>query len=236
MTTELHSLTGAYAAGALDADENDLFVAHLAGCGQCQVEVRELLETAALLGVAAAAPAPPSLRSAVLAEVARTRQMSPVVVSLSERAARGRRPLRRWTQTAVACLAVLSFGLGTYTWRLHDENSDLHSQLSAQGPYTVSTQGTDWTAQVSMSRATHQVQFVCEGLAAPANGRTYQIWLIGPNGPHSAGTFNPTKDALTTRAFTGPSDATTLALTEEPSGGSAQPTTKPFLVMRLTST
>src|ERR1700761_8375164 len=103
--TDLHSLTGAYAAGALDADENELFESHLAGCAQCQVEVRELVETAALLGVAAAQPAPPNLRGAVMAEVARTRQMSPVVVSLTERASRGRRPLRRWTQSAVACLA-----------------------------------------------------------------------------------------------------------------------------------
>ncbi|HEX3829645.1 MAG TPA: anti-sigma factor [Sporichthyaceae bacterium] len=240
MSVDWHSLTGAYATGALDADENELFVAHLADCAQCRLEVRELLETTALLGVAAAQPAPPGMRTAVLAEVARTRQMSPVVVSLTEHATRGTRSLRRWGMSVAACLAVLGIGLGAYTWRLHDENSDLHARLAAPAAtpddYSVSAAGNGWTAQVSMSRSANQVQFVCQGLAAPASGRTYQIWLIGPNGPRSAGTFSPNQNRPATRSFTGPGEATTLAITEEPSGGSAQPTTKPFLVMPLSST
>jgi len=237
---DLHSLIGAYAAGALEAEENEAFVAHLAGCSQCAIEVRELLETTALLGVAAAEPAPPALRATVLAEVARTRQLPPVVASAADRAARARRPARRWGLTAAACLAVFSIGLGAYAWQLHGENSDLRREservaalAAAPDARTVSGNGGGGTAQVIMSRADNRMEFVSQGLARPPGGRTYQIWLIGPNGPRSAGTFTPSPDHPATRMFTGPGDATALAVTEEPGGGSAQPTTKPFLVMAL---
>ena len=52
------------------------FEAHLQSCAPCQIEVRELLETTALLGIAAAQPVPPALRAAVLDEVSRTRVRS----------------------------------------------------------------------------------------------------------------------------------------------------------------
>jgi anti-sigma factor RsiW len=76
---DLHVLTGAYAGGALCGDEQDHFVEHLTRCPSCAVEVQELLETTALLGVAVACPAPAGLRRAVFAEAARTRQLPPVV-------------------------------------------------------------------------------------------------------------------------------------------------------------
>lgn len=237
---DLHSLIGAYAAGALDSAEEAEFVEHLAACPQCEVEVRELLETTALLGVAAAEPAPPALRGAVLAEVARTRQLAPTVTVLSEHAGR-RRSGRRWPLTAAACLALFSIGLGGYAWQLQNENSDLRDRSSqiaaiaaAADARAVSGHGGGGTAQLLMSRSANRMELVTAGLSALPSGRTYQIWLIGPNGPKSAGTFNQ-KARPATEMFTGPGEATALALTEEPSGGSAQPTTKPFLVMPLSN-
>jgi hypothetical protein len=240
---DLHSLIGAYAAGALDSAEEAEFVEHLTSCPQCEVEVRELLETTALLGIAAAESAPPSLRGAVLAEVARTRQLPPTVTVLSEHVARrGRRPGRRWAMTAAACLAVFSVGLGAYAWQLQNENSDLrrHSEqiaaiAAAPDARAVSGHGGGGTAQVIMSRSANQMELVTAGLTALPSGRTYQIWLIGPNGPKSAGTFNQGYTRPATEMFTGPGEATALALTEEPSGGSSQPTSKPFLVMPLSN-
>jgi anti-sigma-K factor RskA len=240
--SDLHSLTGAYAAGALDETEHSAFAAHLAACSPCSVEVRELLETTALLGIAAAEPAPPALRAAVMDEIARTRQLSPVVVSLADHAQR-RRPFRRAGLTAAACLAVFSIGLGGYAWQLQHENSNLrhnteqvNALASAPDARTVSRPIGAGTAQLIMSASRDQMEFVVSGLATPPNGRTYQIWLIGPNNTtRSAGTFTPEAARAQSKMLAGPGDATTLAVTEEPHGGSAQPSSKPFLVMPLTS-
>jgi anti-sigma-K factor RskA len=240
--SDLHSLTGAYAAGALDSAEEAEFLEHLSGCSQCELEVRELLETAALMGVAAAQPTPPALRGAVLAEISRTRQLPPKVAVLSEHARR-RRPGRRWTMTAAACLAVFTIGLGSYTWQLQHENSDLRDSsariaalAAAPDAHMLAGHGGGGTAQLTMSRSANQMELVTSGLTQLPSNRTYQIWLIGPNGPKSAGIFNSNRTRPATEMFVGPGDATALAVTEEPRGGSAQPTTTPFLVMPISAT
>ena len=75
---ELHTLTGAYATDALDADERAAFERHLESCASCRQEVVELRATAARLAVAASATAPAALRERVLAEASQTRQLSPL--------------------------------------------------------------------------------------------------------------------------------------------------------------
>lgn len=45
-TVDLHTLTGAYALGALSEQESAEFAGHLAQCQACTQEVRELRETA----------------------------------------------------------------------------------------------------------------------------------------------------------------------------------------------
>jgi anti-sigma-K factor RskA len=78
-----------------------------------------------------------------------------------------------------------------------------------------------------------QIQFLPSNLTAPAPGRTYQIWLVGPAGPRSVGTFNPEPGRSSPRLFPGPGQATELVVTEEPAGGSTRPTTQPILSMML---
>jgi anti-sigma-K factor RskA len=64
---DVHALAGVYAVGALDDPaEVREFEAHLAHCDACADEVRQLQTTAAVLGQAAALPAPPTLRARVL--------------------------------------------------------------------------------------------------------------------------------------------------------------------------
>lgn len=235
----MHLLAGAYAAGALDETEHDQFAEHMRGCGQCTVEVRELLETTALLGVAVAAPAPPGLRRAVLDEVAHTRQLPPVVVSLSEHATRRGGALRRFSLTAAACLAVFSIGLGAYAIQLADENSDLRDQnqrlaqvMSAPDAKTVRATEDGATATALVSTSANRIEFFSSGLV-DRPGRVYQLWLIGPKGPRPAGIFSPDDGTHSPVRIDGPGDALKLAVTDEPEGGSMQPTTTPRLVMDL---
>ncbi|MYS19098.1 Putative zinc-finger, partial [Streptomyces sp. DvalAA-14] len=64
---DLHTLTGAYAVGALPDREAAEFGRHLARCQACAQEVRELRETAARLALAVAEVPPAGLRTRVLA-------------------------------------------------------------------------------------------------------------------------------------------------------------------------
>lgn len=66
---------------------------------------------------------------------------------------------------------------------------------------------------------------------APA-GRVYQLWGIPEDGaPISLGTFNSQPDGTTTAVLSVPDAPLAVsAVTEEPQGGSPQPTTTPFLV------
>jgi anti-sigma-K factor RskA len=76
--------------------------------------------------------------------------------------------------------------------------------------------------------------FVAYNLPAATAGHTYQLWLVTRDQKKvSAGTFTPDErgSALVraTYALSGDSLAA-IAVTNEPAGGSAQPTTTPFLV------
>lgn len=83
--------------------------------------------------------------------------------------------------------------------------------------------------QIAILNATH--------LAPAPSGRTYQLWFIRDGKPVPSVTFNTRVDGsalLGEIALPAGPGATVVAVTEEPAGGSPEPTTTPFLVGRLT--
>jgi anti-sigma-K factor RskA len=237
---DIHTLTGAYAASALTDEERDLFEAHLAECADCAQEVAELLETTAMLGAAAATPAPPALFDRVMAEVSRTRQVPPLLPAGSPSAARTRweRRMRRWALTAAACLAALVVGVGALAvqgYREARENQRLTDQIAAvlaapdAQTVTVSSNGSSATAVVSRQRS--EIVFVARGLPGAPPDRTYQAWMIGPSGARSAGLLGPA--GRTPLILRDPAGVTSLGVTVEPARGSTQPTSDPVLLLEL---
>lgn len=79
MNAELHTLTGAYALGALDDAERVAFEEHLHECAACREEVASFAELGPLLASDEAVAPPPSLRTSVLAGISQTRQLPPRV-------------------------------------------------------------------------------------------------------------------------------------------------------------
>lgn len=76
-TSDLHTLTGAYAAHALDLDEREGFERHLDNCPACALEVAEFTATLARIGAAQAVPVPREFKQRVMASLETTRQELP---------------------------------------------------------------------------------------------------------------------------------------------------------------
>jgi anti-sigma-K factor RskA len=135
---------------------------------------------------------------------------------------------------------VFTIGLGSYAAQLQRDNSNLRTASeqiaalqTAPDARSVTASKGGVTASVTVSRKANQVLFLSRGLADPRKDRTYQLWLIGKNGPISAGTFNPSNGKHGAKLITAAGDAEKLAVTEEPKGGSVQPTTPILMVMDL---
>jgi anti-sigma-K factor RskA len=69
------------------------------------------------------------------------------------------------------------------------------------------------------------------GIAHPLPGRTLQLWIVPKQGvPISAGVFSPSSTGevlLIAASIAAPDSAQALAISDEPTGGSPQPTTQP---------
>ena len=91
------------------------------------------------------------------------------------------------------------------------------------------------SARLYWNRDANLMVMTAFNLPAAAEGRTYQVWGIDTaagTAPVSLGTFDSDANASATLTLVLPAGVTfdLGAVTDEPSGGSAQPTTTPFLV------
>lgn len=88
-------------------------------------------------------------------------------------------------------------------------------------------------ARMFWDQSVNQWTFVAHNLPAPKSGRTYQLWLVTAKEKINAGTFSPDArgDAVVRASYPMPKDAlAAVAVTDEPSAGSPQPTTTPFII------
>ncbi|WP_329791477.1 anti-sigma factor [Lentzea sp. DG1S-22] len=79
-----------------------------------------------------------------------------------------------------------------------------------------------------MSPSRGKAAFLANGLPSLPADRAYQLWVVRPDGPHSAGLLQDEPVVAD-----GLADAWALALTVEPSGGSPAPTTTPVLAISM---
>ena len=230
---ELRELLGAYALGALGADEKTQVEAALLDDPDAREELHRLEHAAAWLGHATPRP-PAQAWEAVRVEMERDLAAAPAtVVPLQPAPASARQRAWRVLAVAAAMLVVVAgaFGLvraldgGTSAPRVSSNRFETQnvSLRSADGRLEVlATVRADGSGAIRRS-----------GLPAPAAGRTYQLWSITPRGPVSAGVIGADP---TTRTFRAAPAATALAITDEPAGGSRAPTTTPLVAGDLQRT
>lgn len=246
-----HALTGAYALDSLDEGrEKERYLRHLHRCQACTAEARGLREVATQLAFAASAEPPAGLRGRVLAAVAVTRQLPPVLSGPDRR-----RRLRGWLSGipwtlwmprlalvtaagAVAAALVLGIVLASTDSQLNSQRSQnqaIAAVLAAPDVRTASgTVSTGGRATVVLSGSKRELVVSTTGLSALPAGKVYQLWLIGPSVTRSAGLLPAEVAGKTTPVLaSGLVNGDKLGLTVEPAGGTKQPTTTPILLLTL---
>ena len=181
-------------------------------------EVRAVRETMAVVSSSTIAEPPAHLRAAVL-DVTHTRPFA------------AKRPVRWRTTLLVSVAAAIVAGLtalGVQVLLKPSTTPSLAQQvLAAPDVRTVSAPLASGNATVMYSHDRNAGVLVMNNVPPPAPGTVYQMWLIGANGPASAGTMGPAAvTPSTTATLANIGSSTALAFTVEPGTGSPQPTSK----------
>jgi len=246
---EVHLLTGSYALDALTEPERAEVEKHLARCPSCAEEVRGLRETAMRLAMVATVPPPPGMRARVLAAAPRGRQLPPPgrnpLAVAGQRTGWRRRPGSRAGLTAavvalaaaVAFLFVTQLSTSRQLQQAQASNGAIAAVLAAPDARIESVPGiTGGTVTAVMSLRQREAVVTADLPALPGT-RVYQLWVMTAAGSaRSAGllaTSSPGSPPTLLADGVLPGDR--LGVTVEPAGGTAQPTTTPVVVMRVTA-
>ncbi|MEU3469261.1 anti-sigma factor [Streptomyces sp. NPDC006687] len=242
--TDAHTLVAAYALGALEDEEREDFAAHLQTCEACRQEAAEFEATAARLAAAVSQPPAAASKAQVMAAIDGVRQLPPRIPAPTAHPASGGMLRRRAVPLALAaCVAAAALG-GLAAWQ-RQNGQDLKQQtrqvqrqldavsavLAAPDARTVHGRASNGavTTVVTSGRQNKAV-FSAAGLPAPAEGRTYQLWLDHGGTMRPAGLIDHDGTVVLTGS---PADAAAVGLTLEPAGGSPRPTTDPLLLLPL---
>lgn len=223
---DLHHLADAYALDALDTDERVAFEAHYPTCEICSADVRHGREVAAVLAETVAVHPPDELKASVMAEIGRTRQISPRVpdrvVDIASWPHRTRRAA--WLGAAAAALVAV---VGVATLVLRDGPSDLSAVVAAPDAIVTELDGARGSLRIVWSGERDQVAVFGNGLADPGPGLAYALWFLGADGSATAaGLFEPGREgSVRTVLEIADLDTTGWGVTIEPETGSPQPTT-----------
>lgn len=236
MNDDIHALSGAYAADALDDAERANFERHLASCAACRAEVASLAAAATELSALTELPPPPGLRDRVLRDITTVRPLPPFTPESSAHnlpPSGDGRPSQPWRWLVAAAAAVVLTLGGIGIWR---------SVSPEAPPPTVAEQVLDATdatrvaksfpggatATLVRSNAVGRAVLVTSKMPAAPSGRVYQLWLQDSAGHMSSAGLMPKGSDQVVVLQGDARTATGAGITVEPAGGSSQPTSEPI--------
>jgi anti-sigma-K factor RskA len=212
----------AYMLGALDHDEAGEFERHLEGCEHCREEMRWLEPAVQTLPEAVERQEPPrQLREALMAEVRDD------VREAGGRAAPGR-SWRQWLLKPAMGLAVVALLVaGVVGYEVGNdgggEGSAPRTIERQEGPLTVKmvTEGDGGTLHLS-------------GVEQLPPDKVLEAWVEREGEVEAVpALFVPDRDGQAETRITDMSGVATVMVTEEPRGGSDQPTGEPIMTMSV---
>lgn len=229
---------GAWVLGALPEAEAERMSAHLQTCDACAREAAELQIAADHLPLAALqVDPPPELKDRVMAVVRREAELLAAAgasADLPERRPRERRsgvwgwivarPLA--ASACAASLVVAGLGAGFAI----EGGGD--GQVAA--PRTIAG-GSSRGGSATLVTGAQGTELRVSSMRAPKRGHVYEAWIRRGNGlPTPAGVFTVDHQGDGALALKGSVDhAREVVVTEEPEGGSAIPTSDPFMRVSL---
>lgn len=229
MSTDLHTLSGAYALDALSAEEAAEFQTHLDACQACRQEVKELRAAAAQMGASEAVAPPPELKGRVLAAAGKLPQMPPRPKRSSEG---GRPPWRPRLLLAAAAAVVLVVTGGVVFSQLQEDQptsrlaAGVVRVFEAQDAHKATMDTTNGgKISVATSPSLNEMAVDTDELPPLDAEHVYQLWAIHDGSMAPVLVLEPEKGA----SMDMPSPGTEVAITIEPAGGSDQPTTEPIM-------
>jgi anti-sigma-K factor RskA len=232
MSTDLHTLSGAYAIDALSPAEAEEFEKHLDECPACREEVRELQGAAARMGAGEATVPPPSLRARVLAAADQQPQLPPRVTSITERRS------RRWVPRAAAGLVAAAVLLAAAVVGINRPweqdappvaGNPVSEVFTAPDAHVETVRTADGhRLSVATSPESGQMAIKTATLARLKGDQVYQMWAKHNGRVTSVGLI---EDLSAGKVMPIPTYGTTVAITVEPEGGSKKPTNPPIVEM-----
>jgi anti-sigma-K factor RskA len=224
---ELRQDYTSYALGIADDPERTEIGEHLGRkCPNCVPGVASAMATVTAISGAVQLTEPPKyLRRRVMAAVAKepTQWRAAIVVP--------------WAITAALSIALVTIGVSGR--RQSGDTAKLQQALSILNDPATRDVTFGETEKPSKGRvfvsAGKGVVFIGASLPQIDKGKTFELWVIPAKGnPIPAGLFQSQSDATAVFVRPGPvENAAAIAVTVEPEGGSAQPTTTPFIVTKL---
>jgi anti-sigma-K factor RskA len=227
---EVADLLALEAVGALEPSERDGMERHLSTCAACRHTADEYAELASLLPAALELVPPPArLRRNLMAEVYAEATASPTV-PWWRRLIDAIPASRTLTVVgAAAVIAAIAFGIWGAT-----------SRTNLQPPVTVSytVSGTTATGTLDVPAGGTPAVLMVNGLQPLPSTKTYEVWLIPPQGSPKGVAFLSPSPAVGGWVAVVPGSLAgykSLAATVEPAGGSPTPSNTEVLSGQLTA-
>jgi anti-sigma-K factor RskA len=224
---ELRADYTSYALGIADDPERAGITEHLERkCPTCVSGVVSAMATVTSMSGAVQVSKPPKrLRRRVIAAVAPEPRRWPSAIVVP------------WAITVALSIALITIGISGRrqsgdTARLQQALSILNDPATRDVAFGQTEKPSRGRVFVSPARG---VVFIGASLPRIDPGKTFELWLIPAKGnPVPAGLFQSQPDATAVFVRPGPvENAAVVAVTVEPEGGSAQPTTTPFIAAKL---
>ncbi|WP_009884506.1 anti-sigma factor domain-containing protein [Brevibacterium aurantiacum] len=153
-----------------------------------------------------------------------------------------RRKRRTWISMAAAAAAVVvAAGVGVNSWQkqneLEDDLAATQQQLDETSKLMQADDLRSNTAELPdggsvtvVSSESEQLIHVSSSGVEAEPGKSLQMWVIGDEGPESAGLMTEAATNIDDRRFT---SGNLFGITVEPEGGSEQPTADPVVALDL---
>jgi anti-sigma-K factor RskA len=225
---DVHHLAAAYTLDALEPFERAAFEAHYESCDVCRADVLAFRETMTHVAESLATAPPASLKGRVMADVAVTRQLSPLLASsaaVSDLDTRRRRRSVAMVLSAAAVIVAIVVGVVAVVGRRDDTYAgDLAHLMEQPDVQMVALENKgegEGEFKVMWSPSMGEAALIGEHLPAAPAGMGYELWLITPDQSMAMSVLDPAANGKVHRLVPAPAAPTAWAITMEPKTGSA---------------